>query len=168
MERAKTTIRPRRHDEGIFNGINTLRWPNVGQLSVMLTKHYTNIRVNGWCLHLTRLWSITSRDSMGIIIVITHWTRDVYLTPHISVPAGNYDRWITTQQTQNICITLVQCWTNVEDVGPTLYKCYTNIFGFAGKRPVAFANFHVIDSWMELLACQITYSVLILIYWIFQ
>ena len=25
---------------------------------------------------------------------------------------------------------LIQCWTNVEDVGPTLYKCYT----FAGKE----------------------------------
>ena len=31
------------------------------------------------------------------------------------------------QQTQNICITFVQCWTNVEDVGPTLYKWYTNV-----------------------------------------
>ena len=28
------------------------------------------------------------------------------------------------QQTQNICITFVQCWTSVEDVGPELYKCY--------------------------------------------
>ena len=39
--------------------------------------------------------------------------------------------WFTfitnTQQTQNICIPFVQRWTNVEDVGPTLYKCYTNI-----------------------------------------
>ena len=26
------------------------------------------------------------------------------------------------QSTQNICITFVQCWTDVEDVGPTLYK----------------------------------------------
>ena len=33
---------------------------------------------------------------------------------------------ITSQQTQNICITFIQCWTNVEDVGPTLHKCYTN------------------------------------------
>ena len=32
-----------------------------------------------------------------------------------------------TQWTQNICITFVQCWINVEDVGPTLYKCYTNV-----------------------------------------
>ena len=31
----------------------------------------------------------------------------------------------TAQQTKHICKpTFVQCWTNVEDVGPTLYKCY--------------------------------------------
>ena len=24
----------------------------------------------------------------------------------------------------NICITFKQCWTNVKDIGPTLYKCY--------------------------------------------
>ena len=29
--------------------------------------------------------------------------------------------------TQNICITLVQCWSNVEDVGSALYEWYTNI-----------------------------------------
>ena len=32
---------------------------------------------------------------------------------------------VASQQTQTICITFIQCWTNVEDVGPTLYKCYT-------------------------------------------
>ena len=26
----------------------------------------------------------------------------------------------------------VQCWTNVEDVGPTLYKCYTNVLCLLG------------------------------------
>ena len=31
------------------------------------------------------------------------------------------------QQTHNSCITFVQCRTNVEDVGPTLYKRYTNV-----------------------------------------
>ena len=38
-----------------------------------------------------------------------------YLTPHNTV----------TQQTQNICKTFFKCWTNVKDVGATLYKCYT-------------------------------------------
>ena len=42
--------------------------------------------------------------------------------------------WLmSTQQTQNICIAFVQCWSNVEDVGPTLYKCYTNVLCFLGK-----------------------------------
>ena len=31
-----------------------------------------------------------------------------------------------TQQTQNICIAFEQRRPNVFDVGPTLYKCYTN------------------------------------------
>ena len=32
-----------------------------------------------------------------------------------------------TQQIQNMCITFVQRRPNVFDVGPTLYKCYTNV-----------------------------------------
>ena len=37
-----------------------------------------------------------------------------------------------SQQTQNICITFVQCRSNVFDVGPTLYKCYTNVLCLPG------------------------------------
>ena len=37
-----------------------------------------------------------------------------------------------SEQTRTICITFVQCWTNVEDVSLTLYKCYTKCFVFAG------------------------------------
>ena len=40
---------------------------------------------------------------------------------HIHIPA------VHTKGTQNICITFIQCCTNVEDVGPTLYKSYTNV-----------------------------------------
>ena len=32
-----------------------------------------------------------------------------------------------SQQTQNICITFVQRRPNVFGVGPTIYKCYTNV-----------------------------------------
>ena len=28
---------------------------------------------------------------------------------------------------KNICITLIQCWTNVEGVELTFYKCYANV-----------------------------------------
>ena len=37
-----------------------------------------------------------------------------------------------SQQTCSLCITFIQCWTNVEDVGPTLYKCYTNVLCLLG------------------------------------
>ena len=36
----------------------------------------------------------------------------------------------------NICITFVQCWTNVEYVGPTLYKCYTKKLCLLGVYPI--------------------------------
>ena len=38
-----------------------------------------------------------------------------------------------TQYTQNISITFVQCWTNVEYVGPTLYKCYAYVMWLLGN-----------------------------------
>ena len=37
-----------------------------------------------------------------------------------------------SQQTQNICITFIQRRPNVFDVGPTLYKCYTNLLCLLG------------------------------------
>ena len=37
-----------------------------------------------------------------------------------------------SQQTQNICLTFVQRRPNVFDVGPTLYKCYTNVLCLLG------------------------------------
>ena len=40
--------------------------------------------------------------------------------------------WTHTRQTQNICITLVQCWPNVFDVGPALCKCYTDVLILLG------------------------------------
>ena len=39
---------------------------------------------------------------------------------------------IATQQTQTICRTFVQRRPNVFDVGPTLYKCYTNVLCLLG------------------------------------
>ena len=45
-----------------------------------------------------------------------------------------------SQQTQNICMTFVQRWTNVEDVGPTFYKCYTNVLCLLGDHQVIPAN----------------------------
>ena len=41
--------------------------------------------------------------------------------------------FFSTPSKQTICITFIQCWTNVFDVGPTLYKCYTNVLCLLGR-----------------------------------
>ena len=66
------------------------------------------------------------------------------------IMTGHYDRGIMTlpctglhhhiyhvsfQWTQNICITFIQCWTNVGDVGPTLYKCHAVFLCLLGLSP---------------------------------
>ena len=50
----------------------------------------------------------------------------------IRIRAERYSQFRSAQQIQNIFITFIQCWTNVEDVGPTLYKCYTNVLCLLG------------------------------------
>ena len=32
----------------------------------------------------------------------------------------------------NFCITFIQCWADVEDVGPALNHCYTNVLCLLG------------------------------------
>ena len=44
---------------------------------------------------------------------------------------------VTSQQTQNICITFVQRWFNVEDVG---YKCHTNVLRLLGDQSRIYSN----------------------------
>ena len=39
---------------------------------------------------------------------------------------------VSTQQTQNMCITFVQCWPYVSDVGPALYKSYAPVLCLIG------------------------------------
>ena len=62
--------------------------------------------------------------------------RDSRTTIQITIDTLGSTNSLTSQQTQNICITFIQCWTNVEDVGPTLYKCYANVFRLLGS-PIA-------------------------------
>ena len=40
----------------------------------------------------------------------------------------------TSQQTQNICITFVHCWTDVKVFGPTLYTISTNVLCLLGCK----------------------------------
>ena len=41
---------------------------------------------------------------------------------------------LNSQQTQSICITFIQLRLKVFDVGPTLYKCYTEVMCLLGWR----------------------------------
>ena len=52
----------------------------------------------------------------------------VILFPSVLLLLLNIDIPVNTKHLYNF----VQRWTNVEDVGPALYKCYTNVFLFAG------------------------------------
>ena len=62
-----------------------------------------------------------SDAKMRTINLLSHH-RAYIMIHHSILPVLGLSQW-----TQNICIPFVQCWTNVEDVGPTLYKCYTNV-----------------------------------------
>ena len=48
---------------------------------------------------------------------------------------------VTAQQTQNICITFIQCWTNVEDVGSMLFKYYTNVLCLLGASAISYSYY---------------------------
>ena len=45
-----------------------------------------------------------------------------------------------------MCITFIQRWTNVEDVGPTLYKCCTDVLCLLGMNPRVRMSPHVIRT----------------------
>ena len=62
----------------------------------------------------------------------------VQLLVFIGFDSGWFDvgpRLQRSQQTQNICITFIQRRPNVSDIGPKLYKCYTNVLCLLGISP---------------------------------
>ena len=48
--------------------------------------------------------------------------------------AGSFNH-CTTQQTQDMCITFVKRRSNVFDVGPVLFKCYTHVLCLLTRAP---------------------------------
>ena len=58
---------------------------------------------------------------------------------------------LALKQTQNICIAFVRCWPNVFDVGPTLYKCHTNVLCLPGPFSRRRVDFQGLLSWIMLL-----------------
>ena len=73
------------------------------------------------------------------------------LLPHSENDETFYVRDKSVNTKQNICITFIQCWTNVEDVGPTLYKCYTNVFCLLGNQPTKSQCRQIILCYYEFL-----------------
>ena len=43
--------------------------------------------------------------------------------------------WTNVEETQNICLTFIQYRPNVFDVGPILHKCQTNVLCLLGDDP---------------------------------
>ena len=86
---------------------------------------------------LTKLYEALAQDYPTLVNVplcvdlLLNWLLNVYDRWHPPPPC---EKLLPSQWTQNICITFVQCWANVDDVGPTLYKCYSNVFCLLGCR----------------------------------
>ena len=43
----------------------------------------------------------------------------------------------------------VQCWTNVADVGPTLYKCCANVLCLLGRRNFSLTHCTFVQCWFN-------------------
>ena len=84
----------------------------------ILTPHIA-LYIYAWHLFLLHLYTLRGEN-------ILLFTTDLALNKNLVDDIGH------SQQTQNICITFVKCWANVEDVGTTLYKCYTNVLCVLG------------------------------------
>ena len=63
---------------------------------------------------------------------------------------------LSTQQTQNICVAFVQHRPNVFDVGPKLYKCYTNVLYLLATGSLLG---HPFNS-ASIVSCQNTYPLI--------
>ena len=61
------------------------------------------------------------------------------LTPHL------YRHPVNTKHLYDF----IQCWTNVEDVGPTLYKCFTNVLCLLGRRTFSKKHCTFFQCWFN-------------------
>ena len=85
------------------------------------------LEVNGW--HVWIVWKCGPIQKMTTLPWIT-WPSHVIKRSRF-IFGTKQEKRATQQGTikHKLCIKFVQCWTNVEDVGPTLYKCFL----FAGE-----------------------------------
>ena len=93
--------------------------------------------------HMSNIWirqfANTDKVYLDLRFLIVISPKTVYFHPmqqenkNVSVKKGDardetaVNVIVYTQQVQKNCIAFIQCWANVEDVGPTLYNCYTNV-----------------------------------------
>ena len=104
---------------------------------------------------------------------------NLFFTYFSSFEAGNEwknnssEQWLKyvslrcrSPQTQNICITFVQCWTNVEDVGPALCKFYTNVLCLLGMhRNVVLTSTNRLPSWNRPNSISVGWNTCIIATW---
>ena len=105
------------------------RFPNVSDVGPALAKRWRNALAFCVVKQLSRisvqppLIKLRPNHLCVGFLMCTLFIKLLLMCPRIILGCLWYRPTLTSQQTQNICITFIQCWTNVEDVGPT----YTDI-----------------------------------------
>ena len=92
--------------------------PKASASSYILERHLWVY--NSKLLALTPTWSLACKQTDCITAgnVETAWPKLVLTCP------------VNTKHLYDFML----CWTKVEDVGPTFYKCYTNVLCLLGRR----------------------------------
>ena len=99
----------------------------TAQLSYVSQHWSSHIHTTLWAYH-NNFWKIVT--NIFFILHNKHAEEKVSISQVNQFLLSN----LLTQQIQNICITFVQRWTNVFDVGLTLYKYYTNVLCLLGVQ----------------------------------
>ena len=100
-------------------------WPSVADVGPALKQHWLRCpgcqaRNTGQLVKMSCMINHEERKKQWVFCCNNHHlpttcTTRLYHLPRLMWPPIKHI----------FCITFVQCWTNVGDVGPTLYKCYT-------------------------------------------
>ena len=110
-------------------------------------------KFRGW---LTYWWSyIVSLNPINFVKKITRGISALVLhcDSIMSQIRIEYSLVLPSPANTKLFITIVQCRTNVEDVGPTLYKCYANVLCLLGvllsipvrPRPIYWGNWQTVS-----------------------
>ena len=101
---------------------HNFKWVKITHFNLIWDKTFANLDVQALIsVPRTVIWSANKTDYLAVKGLI----------PPNKVMGLNQP--LQSQLAHNICITFIQRWTNVFDVGPTLYKCYTNVSCLLGS-----------------------------------